>query len=959
MEENILVKITGESELSEAQMGIRDLTAKGKDLQSQMAALLKAEQDDIAAVKARIAAGKEHESELQATIAYNKELQKALQQEINANERNIASLKKSVSAYNQVNGAGTKMAQQVKAIREQLMQMEMAGDTSSQTFVEMSVQAAKLTDQMGDTQRQIQILASDTKNLDAAMSIGSGVAGAFNVATSAAALLGGESEELQQAFLKVQAAMAVLNGVQQVANTLNKDSVANVVLRTAMQKIFNKEKSKEVATTISGNAATAASAAAGTADAAAKGTQAVATGAATKAQWSFNAAMLANPVMWLVAGIAALIAGVVALVSHFKKSAVEARNFSGALNDVKGTIKDSEDATGYAARLAEAEGKSWQQVNAIEKAGLQSQLDTAQKAYNKMVAQKKAAKGKLTDEEQKAMDELAQIVKDKQGELVKLEQDYNVQLATENKRRHDESIARAKEYAKQRREAIAEAEKQLQDVRIALMEAGSDKEIARIKLDYDRKIKAITGNSKAERQLRAELEKQRAQEIETVQKQVSDDEFKLQQEIAQQRLQNDVAIAESFGGQYLYDVKKETLEAQAQLEIDAITRSEENETLRAERILAVNTKLRADLLELQRSQAATEIEDATRVAEMRVSESENAAMRILNDENSTNEEIRAARETLANHDANLRQIRFEQIESQYARGLISEQEFQNAKLDIEREALEQESEMYATRMAEQNELAMTILDGITQMADMVFGAISDKIQQEMDDLDEYYTTDAEEAKENNNKKYLSEKEMEDKKLQLKRKAAAVEKVQSAFSIAMNTAMAIMRIWADVPKADFGATTIAMTAVAAALGAAQLAMVLSKPLPAYAKGRRGGRGEYALVGERGAELMYVPDGASIVPHDKLSDPSSWGRYGLPTEQFKAMPNIDRDIMERAIVAQIMGSGVDYTKLGKTIAENVNIPSQKAVHVNIDRSGIVVTDGIDTHRYLNTKYNASWN
>ena len=211
--------------------------------------------------------------------------------------------------------------------------------------------------------------------------------------------------------------------------------------------------------------------------------------------------------------------------------------------------------------------------------------------------------------------------------------------------------------------------------------------------------------------------------------------------------------------------------------------------------------------------------------------------------------------------------------------------------------------MIAERTAQTQELVNNIMSFVSDMASEIFGAISDHIQQELDDLDELYTTDAEEAKENSEKKYLSEKEMEDKKLELKRKAAAVEKAEAAFSIAMNTAMAIMRIWADVPKVDFGATTIAMTAMAAALGATQLAMVLAKPLPKYAKGRKRGKGEYAMVGERGAELMYIPDNASIVPHHHLNQPEKWGDYNVPMPYVPAQPNVEREIMRYAVMQQV--------------------------------------------------------
>ena len=52
----------------------------------------------------------------------------------------------------------------------------------------------------------------------------SGVVGAFSAAQGAVALFAGENENLQKVMLKVQSLMSITIGLQQVANTINKDS---------------------------------------------------------------------------------------------------------------------------------------------------------------------------------------------------------------------------------------------------------------------------------------------------------------------------------------------------------------------------------------------------------------------------------------------------------------------------------------------------------------------------------------------------------------------------------------------------------------------------------------------------------------------------------------------------------------------------------------------------------------
>jgi hypothetical protein len=239
------------------------------------------------------------------------------------------------------------------------------------------------------------------------------------------------------------------------------------------------------------------------------------------------------------------------------------------------------------------------------------------------------------------------------------------------------------------------------------------------------------------------------------------------------------------------------------------------------------------------------------------------------------------------------------------------------------------------------------------LANEIFGAIQEHIQSELEALDEMYTTDAQEAKEDAQKKYISEKELEDKKIALKRKAAAAEKASAVFSIGLNTAMAVMSALSTQPFMPLG---LAMAVVAGAMGAAQLAIALSKPLPQYAKGRKGGAGEFALVGEKGPELMYVPAGASIVPNNKLHDPRQWTNYGLPSIPKYSEPIINGPV-DTSILPSVLGYMIDYDKLGRAVGSN--LPKQKTVTVHVDSSGVAISDDGNYHKIMNKKYCGAWN
>ena len=121
------------------------------------------------------------------------------------------------------------MKTELRELQMALQQMEASGDTSSKQFIEMSVRAGELKDQIGDTSQQIRILSSDTKHVDALISGVTGLVGAFTAVQGATALFGAENEELNEALLKVNGAMAILQGLQAVQETLNKDSAFSVI----------------------------------------------------------------------------------------------------------------------------------------------------------------------------------------------------------------------------------------------------------------------------------------------------------------------------------------------------------------------------------------------------------------------------------------------------------------------------------------------------------------------------------------------------------------------------------------------------------------------------------------------------------------------------------------------------------------------------------------------------------
>jgi len=96
-------------------------------------------------------------------------------------------------------------------------------------------------------------------------------------------------------------------------------------------------------------------------------------------------------------------------------------------------------------------------------------------------------------------------------------------------------------------------------------------------------------------------------------------------------------------------------------------------------------------------------------------------------------------------------------------------------------------------------------------------------------------------------------DLDKKKEEVQKKQAEREKKLALFSVAVNTAGAIMRIWHDVPKNDFGVSTMILTGLALGAGIAQAAAIASAP-PAYAEGGFTTGDKIYRAGEEGTEWI---------------------------------------------------------------------------------------------------------
>lgn len=202
----------------------------------------------------------------------------------------------------------------------------------------------------------------------------------------------------------------------------------------------------------------------------------------------------------------------------------------------------------------------------------------------------------------------------------------------------------------------------------------------------------------------------------------------------------------------------------------------------------------------------------------------------------------------------------EQLAKELARKkeeIFKESEEKNTETKLseleKRQILEQEYTAAAT------ELAYSLNDAFNAFADARLQRAEQDNEKEKNDLQKRLDAGIISQKQYDKEVAKLDEQLAEKKAKIAREQAIREKALNVMQIAMNTAAAVMRIWADVPKVDFGASTGVLTAMAIAAGAAQTAAVLAAPIP---EARTGGM-VAGRTHENGGVLMNLEDQERIV------------------------------------------------------------------------------------------------
>lgn len=868
-----------------------------------------------------------------------------------------------------VTGETSSLKAQLREMVAALAEMKVAGEDNTEEYQNLARRAGELKDAIGDANQEVKNFGSDTSNLDGLLSLAGGVAGGFAAVQGAAALFGEESEDLQKTLLRVNAAMSILQGLQQLQTVLQKESAAATFANT-------------IATSAHSAALTVFNFVVGT---------------STGLLKAFRIALAAT-------GIGLIILGIYELAQALKTSNRELEDANRLIEQEKNVIESLNEVIEQRIQLEEAQAKAAgaaeSELIKIRGRGLQSQingikesieiqekqlkgLDKSSEAYyeltkaiaenvkqTKILDSQKIQKGielekQLTRERLEAIvdgfaAQLAATRKNSKDELeirkllVKAERDVALEAAGQNEAERRRIIAESNDKI---RDLNREFQQVLQNDRIAAIEAALSNEETRARAISERTTQREIDLQKKLIQEKADLEllqegltQNQILQIKTnsINAQVKlqrDFNKQVQREILEDLIsRNSAELSQIEVG----DAKKlaltiENITAAAQIEVSANQgnsdkikeiNAKRDADVRAARIASIQaiseyeiqiTQARSGVLlrgierELQAQEAIRGASNAT--ARKRIEEQTGFQRK------SVEEQIRLI-DLLTSYEAGSVQKRIDALNDELSNKLISEKDYQlqyqslvDQQAQVYENAEKRKTEITVSESEKRREKTLADINTVIEVAQQVISVLdslyqlqSEKenigLEKRKNDLKELQDAGAITEKE----AIARQKRIDAEERKIRRDQAERDKKIAVFQAAIGVPIAVLK------GLQQGGPILA--AIYGALAAAQLIIVASRPIPKFGKGKKDKYQGLGEVGETGTELiqsngkMYVANKPQIVwlgKDDKVFNPT----------ETAAMLSGAKMNTERLTIPTSKGGSMkfDYEKMGKAVGKHL--------------------------------------
>jgi hypothetical protein len=809
----------------------------------------------------------------------------------------------------------------LKNLTAQIAELKLSGQDNTEQFKKLVIEAGRVKDAMADAGQEIQNVASDTGTFDGIISGLQGVTGAAQIGQGVTALFGEESEELQKTLLRVNAVMAIGQGLQQVQNVLQKESAASRLADTiaakaqiVVQRIYT-----------------------------------AVTGQATAATTAFKVALATT-------GIGLLVVGILALVQALNEQDDALEDVNSELERNKALI-DADTAsierrTEIAVAEAQKAGKAESDITRIRGKALQEQKRVLEESNARLLEQQKLVQNgteeffKLND----AIDANNEAVKNLDNKILIEFLNLQKQSAEEAKKANEEAKKAAEERAAKAREArLRELNDQLAllERQLLVAEEGGEEELRlKQRIVRQKALIELEGENLTKNQRKLIQEKSAQEELELER----DRNKRLTAEAIAGQISRNNAVLSSIqtSDEDRLSLQISNIELAAQAEINAA----ENNAAKIKEIIA---KRDADIAGLRKTFIDDEAQNEIDLLTAREGENNRALQRLAADEKQSVRTRITALQQLANFDFQLLERREQALEDQLANGLISEQEYNHKyeKLQDEKAKVAEDTEKKITGLHQSEaekrkqineqliqsaiEVSQQVVDILGQLADLQTERDQQRLEGERAKVEELLESGAITEKE----AIARNKRIDAEEKKLKREAAQRDKNIAIFNAVINTAAAITKA---LPN-------LILAGIAAALGAAQIGIIAARPIPKFKGGKKNRYEGPGIIGEAGSEIFehngkrYIAHGETLVWLGKDD------KVYTPQETRRMLPRVDRELMKSQDKETVVVNGIDYDALGKAVGKHVKVPG-----VTVDENGFKVwqQEGMSRTNYMNKYY-----
>lgn len=844
--------------------------------------------------------------------------------------------------------------------------------------------AGALRDRIGDLMQTTQNFASDTATFDA-IGQGIGTIGAgFQAAEGAQALFGSGNEELQKSLVRLQAIMALTNGLQQIQNNLQAESALRLRLASVQQAIY---------TTV--------------------------VGTSTGAMKAFRIALAAT-------GIGALVLGLIALITNFDSVSESVKGFLNKFEALKPVVeavtkgwqkfkevlgfddklsKELEKIEAYFDAIIDSQEKQQNRVLALRKSHDQNTLALEKSTNDILIREqrilfdvqkaqfiaKSKETGKIDEEEKAKLIENAQAYADKVNELQVRNNDIEFELMQRGLQARKNQIDARLQFAQKGSEAELKLRLNQIAAELAIENSQRDKIAGQVELNES---KANVARKQAFEDFKAfqiqgtiDTENKKLTIVQTG----SLEELNIKRNLLD--LENQLVLNNSKLTQTQKELK---LAENGQKELDLIKKYGEAQISLAEQIEAKKQTVGNDRLQKYTDDLNKEYEYYNQIADLEFQSSDqtfnrienlrrekfNRAIGLLDAELSkveqTNENIRASEEKLqrdlenkaTNDPANRKQYELAILESE-DRVKTAEQKTADEIVRINREkntkiiANDNEAEL------NKRENLLKQVDLLQSIADQSAGILKQASDMELQDKLQAYDEDSKANQKQLDDKIISQRQFEvnEREIEKRKNIAKKQAFEQAKNIQIaetliNTAAAVVKALNTAPYP----VGVAFAALAAATGALQLAAIQRQKYPAFAKGTNYAPKGWAWVGEQGPELVNLRGGEQIKPAPASK---SFAQTEFQKEYFSsktiagtidASPVLSPKGKEATTLFQSEPSfALDYHLLSSMISQGVgkHISSLPINHISFDKKGFgaAVVNGNSKTTFLDNRYSTN--